>query len=436
MERIIHPESIPDYMESGELRALQLQRLKTTVQRCYDNVKLFRQRMDERGMKPSDVRTLADVAKLPFTQKTDLRDTYPYGLFAVPMKEVVRLHASSGTTGKPIVVGYTKDDLDVWSSVMLRSFAATGMHEGDVLQNAYGYGLFTGGLGAHYGAERLGATVIPISGGNTERQILVMKDFGVTAICCTPSYFIHLIEKINASGISFRELGVKTGVFGAEPWTEAMRVKIEDMLGIDAINIYGLSEVMGPGVSVECMCKNGMHIWEDHFLPEIIGEHGESLGYGEQGDLTFTTLTKHGMPLLRYRTHDLCTLTDEPCACGRTHVRMGRVMGRTDDMLIIRGVNVFPSQVEHALLQVEGIVPQYQIVVDRQNNLDTMEVQVELSPEFMSDTIKDMETLEARIVNSIASHALVHATVKLCQPGTLPRSEGKAKRVTDKRQLT
>ncbi|HPS81756.1 MAG TPA: phenylacetate--CoA ligase, partial [Candidatus Limiplasma sp.] len=235
---------------------------------------------------------------------------------------------------------------------------------------------------------------------------------------------------------SVRRTKLKSGVFGAEPWTEAMRVKIEDMLGIDAINIYGLSEVMGPGVSVECMCKNGMHIWEDHFLPEIIGEHGESLGYGEQGDLTFTTLTKHGMPLLRYRTHDLCTLTDEPCACGRTHVRMGRVMGRTDDMLIIRGVNVFPSQVEHALLQVEGIVPQYQIVVDRQNNLDTMEVQVELSPEFMSDTIKDMETLEARIVNSIASHALVHATVKLCQPGTLPRSEGKAKRVTDKRQLT
>jgi phenylacetate-CoA ligase len=317
---------------------------------------------------------------------------------------------------------------------MARSMYCANIGKHDVVQIAYGYGLFTGGLGAHYGAERVGASVIPVSGGNTTRQLLLLKDLGSTCLCCTPSYALNLAEALHAEGIYHTKL--RSGIFGAEPWTEAMRLKIEEMLGIDAINIYGLSEVMGPGVSVECMCKQGMHIWEDHFLPEVIGADNRSLPYGQQGDLTFTTLTKHGMPLLRYRTHDLCVLTDEPCDCGRTHVRMGRVMGRTDDMLIIRGVNVFPSQVEHALLQVEGIVPQYQIVVDRQGNLDTMEVQVELSPAFMSDTVRDMEALEQKIVNSLASHALVHASVKLCQPGTLPRSEGKAKRVVDRRQLS
>ena len=421
-------------MPREQLRALQDERLRDVVRRVYESVPFYRDKMQKIGLTPKDIHGVCDIELLPFTNKQDLRDHYPFGLFAVPQTEIVRIHASSGTTGKPTVVGYTSGDIDRWAEMMARSMYCANIGKHDIVQVAYGYGLFTGGLGAHYGAERVGASVIPISGGNTTRQLMLIQDFGSTALCCTPSYALNLAEALHAEGV--RRTKLKSGVFGAEPWTEAMREKIEDMLGIDAINIYGLSEVMGPGVSVECMCKKGMHIWEDHFLPEVIGDDGKSLPYGERGDLTFTTLTKHGMPLLRYRTHDLCTLTDEPCECGRTHVRMGRVMGRTDDMLIIRGVNVFPSQVEHALLQVEGIVPQYQIVVDRNNNLDTMEVQVELSPEFMSDTVKDMEALEAKIVNSIASHALVHATVKLCQPGTLPRSEGKAKRVTDKRQLS
>ncbi|MDD3920696.1 MAG: phenylacetate--CoA ligase [Eubacteriales bacterium] len=423
-------------MPRQELRALQDERLKDVVRRAYENVPFYRTKMQERGITPKDIHGVDDIELLPFTTKQDLRDHYPFGLFAVPQSEIVRIHASSGTTGKPTVVGYTGGDIDRWAELMARAMYAAGIGKNDIVQVAYGYGLFTGGLGAHYGAERVGASVIPISGGNTTRQMMIMQDFGTTAICCTPSYALNLAEALQAEGITPDKLKLKSGIFGAEPWTEAMRVKIEEMLGIDAINIYGLSEVMGPGVSVECMCKDGMHIWEDHFLPEIIGENDKSLPYGEHGDLTFTTLTKHGMPLLRYRTHDLCALTDEPCACGRTHVRMGRVMGRTDDMLIIRGVNVFPSQVEHALLQVEGIVPQYQIIVDRQGVLDTMEVQVELSPEFMSDTVRDVEALEHKIVASISAHALVHASVKLCQPGSLPRSDGKAKRVIDKRKLS
>ena len=420
-------------MPREQLRALQDERLKDVVRRVYESVPFYRDKMQKLGITPKDIRGVCDIELLPFTEKQDLRDHYPFGLFAVPQSEIVRIHASSGTTGKPTVVGYTGGDIDRWSEMMARAMFAANIGKRDIVQVAYGYGLFTGGLGAHYGAERVGATVVPMSGGNTTRQLMLLQDFGATALCCTPSYALNLAEALHAEGVKRTKL--KSGVFGAEPWTEAMRVKIEEMLGIDAINIYGLSEVMGPGVSVECMCKQGMHIWEDHFLPEVIGENGKGLPYGERGDLTFTTLTKHGMPLLRYRTHDLCVLDDSPCACGRTHVRMGRVMGRTDDMLIIRGVNVFPSQVEHALLQVEGIVPQYQIVIERQGNLDAMEVQVELSPEFMSDTVKDMETLERKIVNSLASHALVHATVKLCQPGTLPRSEGKAKRVIDNRKL-
>jgi len=436
MERIIHPESIPDYMESGELRALQLQRLKTTVQRCYDNVELFRQRMDERGMKPSDVRTLADVAKLPFTQKTDLRDTYPYGLFAVPMKDVVRLHASSGTTGKPIVVGYTKDDLDVWSSVMLRSFVATGMHEGDVLQNAYGYGLFTGGLGAHYGAERLGATVIPISGGNTERQILVMKDFGVTAICCTPSYFIHLIEKINASGISFRELGVKIGVFGAEPWTEAMRTYIQRESGIKAFDIYGLTEIIGPGVGIECCEQAGLHIFEDHFLMEIVDpETDEVLPDGQEGELIITTLTKQAFPMIRYRTHDITSINPERCACGRTIRRINRIRSRSDDMMIIRGVNVFPSQIEAALLSVEETVPHYQILLTRKGGLDQIEVQVEVTKEMFGDRISELESMQMRLMHAIDHITGLRVPVRLVEPHTIARSEGKAKRIVDNRVL-
>ena len=420
-------------MPRDQLRALQNERLRDVLRRVYENVPFYRNKMQKMGVTPTDIHGVEDIEKLPFTEKQDLRDHYPFGLFAVPQSEIIRIHASSGTTGKPTVVGYTSGDIDRWAELMARAMYSADIGKNDIVQVAYGYGLFTGGLGAHYGAERVGASVIPISGGNTTRQLMILQDFGTTAICCTPSYALNLAEAMQAEGITNTKL--KSGVFGAEPWTEAMRQKIESMLHIDAINIYGLSEVMGPGVAVECMCKKGMHIWEDHFLPEVIGADGQSLPYGEQGDLTFTTLTKHGMPLLRYRTHDLCTLTDEPCECGRTHVRMGRVMGRTDDMLIIRGVNVFPSQIEHALLQVEGIVPQYQIVVDRQGTLDTMEVLVELAPEFMSDTVRGMEALEQKIVNSIAAHALVHASVKLCQPGSLPRSEGKAKRVIDRRTL-
>lgn len=434
MEQMIWNPTM-EKMPREQLRALQDERLKDVVRRVYENVPFYRDKMQKLGITPKDIRGVRDIELLPFTEKHDLRDNYPFGLFAVPQSEIVRIHASSGTTGKPTVAGYTSGDIDRWAELMARAMYSAHVGKSDIVQVAYGYGLFTGGLGAHYGAERVGASVIPVSGGNTVRQLMLMEDFGATALCCTPSYALNLAEALQKAGVTLDRLKLKSGIFGAEPWTEDMRRHIEEMLGIDALNIYGLSEVMGPGVAVECMCKNGMHVWEDHFLPEIIGENGKSLPYGERGDLTFTTLTKHGMPLLRYRTHDLCTLTDEPCECGRTHVRMGRVMGRTDDMLIIRGVNVFPSQIEHALLQVSGIEPHYQIVVDRIGTLDTIEVQVELSPSMMSDTVRDMEALEHKIVNSLAAHALVHAQVKLCQPGALPRSEGKAVRVIDKRKL-
>ncbi|MBE0601007.1 MAG: phenylacetate--CoA ligase [Firmicutes bacterium] len=420
-------------MPREQLRDFQDSRLKDVVRRVYESVPFYRHKMQERGLTPGDIRGVRDIELLPFTEKQDLRDHYPFGMFAVPLSEIVRVHASSGTTGKPTVVGYTSGDIDRWTELMARSMYCAGVSKGDIVQVAYGYGLFTGGLGAHYGAERVGAVVVPISGGNTTRQLMLLQDFGATALCCTPSYALNLAEALAHEGV--QETKLKVGIFGAEPWTEGMREKIESMLHIDALNIYGLSEVMGPGVSMECLQKQGMHIWEDHFLPEIIGTDGKGLPYGSQGDLTFTTLSKHGMPLLRYRTHDLCTLTDALCACGRTHVRMGRIMGRTDDMLIIRGVNVFPSQIEHAILQIPDIEPQYQIVVDRQNLLDTLEVQVELSPENMSDTVRELEALEQRIAGSIAAHALVSAKIKLCQPGSLPRSEGKAKRVIDKRKL-
>lgn len=422
-------------MPREQLRALQDERLRDVVRRVYENVPFYRNKMQRLGITPKDIRGVCDLELLPFTEKQDLRDNYPFGLFAVPQSEIVRIHASSGTTGKPSVAGYTSGDVDRWAELMARAMYCANVGKHDVVQVAYGYGLFTGGLGAHYGAERVGASVIPMSGGNTARQLMLMEDFGSTALCCTPSYALNLADALEREGITLDRIKLRSGIFGAEPWTEEMRRRIEEKMGIDALNVYGLSEVMGPGVAMECMAKNGMHIWEDHFLPEIIGEDGRSLPYGERGDLTFTTLTKHGMPLLRYRTHDLCALTDEPCACGRTHARMGRVMGRTDDMLIIRGVNVFPSQIEHALLQVPGIEPHYHIVVDRQGTLDTIEVEVELSPSVMSDTVRDLETLEQKIVNSLASHALIHASVKLCQPGALSRSEGKAVRVTDRRRL-
>lgn len=429
-----HPASAPDYLPGPVLRDLQLQRLRAIAGRAYERVPLFRERLAERGLDPGCLNSLGDIAKLPFTTKGDLRDTYPFGLFASPMEEVVRLHASSGTTGKPIVVAYTQEDVDVWTSVMLRSFAVAGLHHGDVVQNAYGYGLFTGGLGAHYGAEGLGATVIPISGGNTDRQIMVMKDFGVTAICCTPSYFLHMIERAAEMDIDIRDLPLRAGVFGAEPWTESMRKRIEALTGIRAFDIYGLSEIIGPGVAIECDCQHGLHIFEDHFYPEIIDpETGRVLDDGEEGELVLTTLSKQAMPMIRYRTRDITALIDETCACGRSLRRMRRIGRRSDDMLILRGVNVFPSQVEAALLAVEGTLPHYQIVLTRQHGLDDMEVQVEVTPEAFSDKVGAMEGLQARLGKSIEHVLGIRAAVRLVAPNTIARSEGKAKRVIDRR---
>jgi phenylacetate-CoA ligase len=431
-----HPLSAPDFLPLAQLRDLQLQRLKAIVQRAYDNVALFHKRMEERGLTPRDVQSLDDLAKLPFAEKTDLRDTYPFGLFASPMKEIVRLHASSGTTGKPIVVAYTQEDIQVWTNVMLRSLAACGLHEGDIIQNAYGYGLFTGGLGAHYGAEALGATVIPISGGNTQRQLMVMKDFGVTAICCTPSYFLHLIDQASELGINIKALPLRVGVFGAEPWTESMRRRIEADSGIKAYDIYGLSEIVGPGVAMECQCQSGPHIFEDYFYPEIIHlKTGKPCSDGEEGELVLTTLGKKAMPMIRYRTRDITTLASETCECGRTLRRIKRIGRRADDMFIIRGVNVFPSQIETALLKVEGALPHYQIVLTREKDLDVMEVQVEVTPDVFADTVGALEQVQHKLSKSIESMVGVHASVRLVQPRTIARSEGKARRVIDQRKM-
>jgi phenylacetate-CoA ligase len=429
-----HAISAPDYLPRPQLAEIQLQRLQSVVSRAYDRVALFRSRLDGRGLTPADIASLADIARLPFTVKTDLRDTYPFGLFASPMEEIVRLHASSGTTGKPIVVAYTQADLDVWTEVMVRSFVACGIHRGDVIQNAYGYGLFTGGLGAHYGGEALGATVIPISGGNTERQLMVMQDFGVTAIACTPSYFLHLIESAKDMKIDFSKLRV--GVFGAEPWSDSMRERIQDESGIRAHDIYGLSEIIGPGVGVECIERRGLHVFEDHFFPEIIdSETGEVLPEGAEGELVLTTLSKQAMPLIRYRTRDVTALVSEPCGCGRTLRRIRRIGRRSDDMFIIRGVNVFPSQVETALLRVEGTLPHYQIILTRDVGLDQMEVKVEVTPEVFSDEIRALEALQHRLEASIENILGLRVKVTLVGPRSLARSEGKAKRVTDLRNV-
>jgi phenylacetate-CoA ligase len=426
--------SAPDYLPPEQLHGVQLHRLRAMVERAYDRVPLFRGRMKERSLTPASINSLADISRLPFTVKTDLRDTYPFGLFASPMEEIVRLHASSGTTGKPIVVAYTQADLDVWTQVMARTFAACGLHRGDILQNAYGYGLFTGGLGAHYGAEAIGATVIPISGGNTERQIMVMNDFGVTAICCTPSYFLHLVERAGELGATLDK--VRVGVFGAEPWSEAMRKRIERDTKIEAFDIYGLSEIVGPGVAIECDHHHGLHVFEDHFFPEIIDpETGKVLPDGEEGELVLTTLSKQAMPMIRYRTRDISVLHSEPCPCGRTLRRIRRIVRRSDDMFIIRGVNVFPSQVETALLAVEGTLPHYQIILTRDRGLDEMEVQVEVSPEVFSDKIRALEELQQNLSHSIERVLGIRARVQLVGPRTLQRSEGKAKRVIDRREL-
>ncbi len=434
--RSFHPVSAPDFLPLRQLRELQLQRLQYIVQRAYDNVNVFRKRMDEQALKPADVRTLEGIAKLPFTVKTDLRDTYPFGLFASSMREIVRLHASSGTTGKPIVVAYTQEDLQVWTNVMVRSLASCGLHEGDIIQNAYGYGLFTGGLGAHYGAEALGATVIPISGGNTQRQLMVMKDFGVTAICCTPSYFLHLIDQAPELGVNIKELPLRVGVFGAEPWTESMRRRIEEDSGIKAYDIYGLSEIIGPGVAMECQHQCGPHIFEDYFYPEIIDPKTlQPCADGEEGELVLTTLAKKAMPMIRYRTRDITALTSEQCECGRTLRRIQRISRRSDDMFIIRGINVYPSQIETALLKVEGALPHYQIILTREKGLDAMEVQVEVTPEVFGDTVGALEQLQQKLNKSIENTVGLRASVRLVQPRTIQRSEGKARRVIDQRKM-
>ncbi len=419
------------------LAALQGKRLRDLVERVYGAVPFYRKKLAAAGFKPGDVRGLDDLSRLPFTTKDDLRETYPFGLFAVPMERVVRVHASSGTTGKPTVVGYTRRDIDTWSELMARSLACGGTTKEDVVHNAYGYGLFTGGLGAHYGAEKIGAAVIPVSGGNTKRQIMLMQDFGSTILLCTPSYALNLAEVMAEEGVDPGKLKLKCGIFGAEPWSESMRKEIERKLKIAALDIYGLSEVIGPGVSCECIEeKHGLHVFEDHFIPEIIDpKTGKVLPYGEIGELVFTTVTKEAFPLIRYRTRDLSRLTLTPCACGRTLVRMDRISGRTDDMLIIRGVNVFPSQVESVLMTIEGVEPHYQLIVTREGSLDVLEVQVEVNESVFSDQIKGLEGLARKIEREIKDLLGVTCKVKLVEPKTIQRSEGKAKRVIDKRKL-
>lgn len=417
------------------LQSIQLRRLQHLVTRVYRTVKPYRDKMEKHGVRPEDIKSLDDLARLPFTVKDDLRDNYPFGLFTVPLDQVVRVHASSGTTGKPTVVGYTEKDIELWASVMARALACAGANKEDMVHNAYGYGLFTGGLGAHYGVEKMGATVIPVSGGNTKRQITIMKDFGSTVLLSTPSYALNLADAMEELQVDPASLALRVGIFGAEPWSENMREEVERKLNIKAVDIYGLSEVMGPGVAMECLhTTKGMHVFEDHFLPEIIDpDSGAVLPPGEKGELVFTTLTKEAFPIIRYRTKDISRLIYETCECGRTLVRMEKVTGRTDDMLIIRGVNVFPSQVEHVLMGIEGVEPHYQIVVEREGNLDTMLVQVEVSGAVFSDEIRVLERLSKKIEAEIKDMLGVTCKVKLVEPRTIQRSEGKAQRVIDKR---
>jgi phenylacetate-CoA ligase len=423
-------------MPREEMQKLQSERLMKTVKRVYHNVPYYRAKMQAIGVEPEDIKGIEDLRKLPFTYKQDLRDKYPYGLFAAPLSEIVRIHASSGTTGKKTVVGYTRNDLEKWSEVMARTLTSVGATKESVVQIAYGYGLFTGGLGAHYGAEKIGASVIPISGGNTKLQIELMKDFGTTLLACTPSYALYMAEEIEESGIKLSDLKLKAGVFGAEPWSAAMRSEIEKRLGIVAIDIYGLSEVIGPGVATECMCKCGLHVQEDHFIPEIIDPDTEEvLPAGSVGELVFSTVTKEGLPLIRYRTRDISSLNYETCECGRTLVRMDKVTGRTDDMLIIRGVNVFPSQIESVLLELGETAPHYLILVDRVGSLDVMEVWVEMTQTLFSDEVKKIEDMERTIRKKIEDTLGISVKVKLVEPKSIERSEGKAKRVIDKRRV-
>lgn len=423
--------------KSYEMEALQSFRLSQKITQIYNNVEFYRKRMDEAGITPNDIRSVKDLHKLPFTVKQDLRDTYPYGLFAVSMDKVVRVHASSGTTGKQIIVGYTQKDIDIWSECAARAITAVGGGKNDFMHVSYGYGLFTGGLGMHYGAEKAGLTVIPASTGNTKRQITILKDFGSTVICCTPSYALFLAETMNEMGLTKDDIKLKAGLFGAEPWTEEMRKEIEDKLGLKAYDIYGLSEIIGPGVSFECEEQTGMHINEDHFIPEIIDPVTEEvLPEGEEGELVFTCITKEAFPLMRYRTRDIAVLQRGKCSCGRTLIKMLKPRGRSDDMLIIRGVNVFPSQVESVLLSMGTNSPYYQLIVDRVNNTDTLEIQIEISPEmFSDDTVKNIEDQEVHIKNAVESTLGIAAKIRLVEPKTIARSEGKAVRVIDKRKL-
>ena len=431
-----NPVSALDYLPVEKLREIQAERFLATVRRAYDNVPFYRKRMDDMGVSPDDFKSLDDVRKFPFTIKTDLRDTYPFGLFASPIKDIVRVHASSGTTGKPIVVAYTQEDLDVWADAMMRSFAGAGLTRGDIMQVSYGYGLFTGGLGAHYGAEKLGATVIPASGGNTERQIMLMKDFGVTGIACTPSYFVHMIEVAGKMGIDMRKLPLRLGVFGAEPWTHEMRHFIEESAGIKAYDIYGLSEITGPGVACECECQCGLHVFEDYFYPEIVDPDTlEVLPDGETGELVLTTLKKAAMPMIRYRTRDLTSLVTEKCACGRTLRRISKISHRSDDMFIIRGVNVFPSQIETAILTEGKQLLQYQIILTRVHSLDNITVNIEVTPEMLSDKVSAMEDLNKRFAHAIEKIINIRVDVRMLPPNSIPRCEGKAKRVLDQRNI-
>lgn len=418
-----------------EIRALQSERLIKTVKRVYENVELYRRRMDEAGVRPEDIRSVDDIVKLPFTQKQDLRDTYPYGMFATPMENVVRLHASSGTTGKQIVVGYTQNDLDIWADICARQLVAIGADKNDVVHVSYGYGLFTGGLGLHGGAQRLGCTTVPVSSGNTARQLTILEDFGSTVIGCTPSYAMYLGESAREAGIDTEKLPLRAGIFGAEAWSEEMRREIEQSLHIKAYDIYGLTEIMGPGVAYECKEQNGMHVNEDHFIIEIVDPDTlKPVPPGEKGEIVFSCITKEAFPLLRFRTKDIGYINTEPCPCGRTFVKMSKPMGRTDDMLIVRGVNVFPSQIESVLLK-DGHSPNYQIIVDRVGMLDTFEVQVEMNEQHFSDTVSTIHAMEKELAEHLKSLLGIAVKVRLVSPNSIARSEGKAKRVIDKRKI-
>jgi len=421
-------------MPVQERRALQFYRLRSAIRRAYERIPAYKKKFDAQGLEPDDIRQLEDLAKLPFTTKDDLRENYPFGMFAVPMEKIVRVHSSSGTTGKPVVVGYTREDIDLWSETMARTLCCAGGTQNDIIQIAYGYGLFTGGLGVHYGAEKLGATVVPISGGNTQRQVMIMQDFGVTLLACTPSYALFIAETAEEMGVDLKTLKLRAGVFGAEPWSGEMRVEIEKRLYCKAIDIYGLSEIIGPGVSSECEEQNGLHVFDDHFYPEIIDPAtGNPLPPGEKGELVFTCMTKAAFPVIRFRTRDISRLIPDPCPCGRTHIRMERVTGRTDDMLIIRGVNVFPSQIETVLFQTQGVEPHYLIIVDKRGVMDELTIQVEVEEKIFSDEIRRLEELQQRIAKEIEATLGLSAKVQLVEPKTIERSMGKAKRVIDRR---